>query len=63
VPALVALNAILLNVVVRDLIQYKDERNSDNEDDDSAAVDISRTIFLPSLLFDIYTLSPKQCVQ
>lgn len=62
--ALVAINAIPINAIARDLIQYDDEPNTDDGDDDDPVVDnIPRTIFLPGLLFDVNTLSLKRCVQ
>ena len=62
--ALVAINGILINAIARDLIQYDDEPNTDDEEDNDLAADnIPHTIFLPSLLFDVKTLSPKRCIQ
>jgi hypothetical protein len=40
---LVAINAVLINAMARDLIQYEDEPDTDEEDDDPVADDIPRT--------------------
>lgn len=60
---LVAFNAYLLNLVARDLIQYDDPYDDEDNDDDPVEQPIPRITFIPGILFDIRTLSPKKCVE
>ncbi|KAK5827510.1 hypothetical protein F5H01DRAFT_331619 [Linnemannia elongata] len=62
--ALVAFNAYLLSLVARNLIQYDDPYDDDEDnDDDPVEQPIPHIIFIPGILFDIRTLSPKKCVE